>query len=99
MLTPFASDGRIQVQDPCAAVTNVITLYDQTVLYAGWKINIDNVLNLNSLQLSRFDGAPMPPMYLRLRPGNMLPTQQLSGYTGNVSPFATCEGLSCKALR
>lgn len=30
-LLPFASDGRIQVQDPCAAVTNVITYYNQQV--------------------------------------------------------------------
>ncbi len=30
-LYPFGSDGRIQVQDPCAAVTNIITTYDQIV--------------------------------------------------------------------
>lgn len=31
VLTPFAADGRIQVQDPCAAESNLITLYEQTV--------------------------------------------------------------------
>lgn len=30
-LNPFSSDGRIQVQDPCAATTNVVTYYDQVV--------------------------------------------------------------------
>jgi hypothetical protein len=30
-LYPFSADGRIQVQDPCAAVTNLITYYDQIV--------------------------------------------------------------------
>lgn len=30
-LFPFSADGRIQVQDPCAAVTNLITYYDQMV--------------------------------------------------------------------
>ena len=30
-LYPFGSDGRIQVQDPCAAVTNIITYIDQQV--------------------------------------------------------------------
>ncbi len=34
-LYPFGSDGRIQVQDPCAAVTNVITTYDQIVSRGG----------------------------------------------------------------
>ncbi|KAL7412927.1 chaperone for protein-folding within the ER, fungal-domain-containing protein [Mrakia frigida] len=80
VLTPFSADGRIQVQDPCAAVTNIITLYDQTVLYAGWGIQVDNVLALNALQLTRFDGAAMPPLYLRKKPGDMLPTVQLTGY-------------------
>jgi hypothetical protein len=32
-LYPFSADGRIQVQDPCAAVTNLITYYDQTVRF------------------------------------------------------------------
>lgn len=30
-LYPFGVDGRIQVQDPCAAVTNIITYYNQQV--------------------------------------------------------------------
>ena len=30
-LYPFGADGRIQVQDPCAAVTNIITYIDQQV--------------------------------------------------------------------
>lgn len=33
-LYPFGSDGRIQVQDPCAAQTNVITYYNQQVRLA-----------------------------------------------------------------
>lgn len=30
-LHPFSADGRIQVQDPCAATTNIITYYNQEV--------------------------------------------------------------------
>jgi hypothetical protein len=34
-LYPFSSDGRIQVQDPCAATTNIITYYNQQV---SWRV-------------------------------------------------------------
>lgn len=34
-LFPFPSDGRIQVQDPCAATTNIITYYNQQVSSRG----------------------------------------------------------------
>ncbi|KDN35324.1 hypothetical protein RSAG8_11658, partial [Rhizoctonia solani AG-8 WAC10335] len=37
-LTPFGQDGRIQVQDPCAAVSNIITLYNQTEYMVQWRI-------------------------------------------------------------
>ena len=38
-LYPFGADGRIQVQDPCAAVTNIITYINQqvSVRWAGHK--------------------------------------------------------------
>ncbi|KAL7418334.1 Reversal of tor2 lethality [Cryptotrichosporon argae] len=78
-LYPFGSDGRIQVQDPCAATTNVITYYDQITLYADWGIIIDQSTANYVLNLNRFDGAKMPPMYLVANPPNMLPTQYLTG--------------------
>ncbi|ORY26688.1 putative cell wall organization and biogenesis-related protein [Naematelia encephala] len=78
-LYPFGSDGRIQVQDPCAAVTNVITYYDQQTLYSDWGITVDAQTANYVLRLNRFDGAKMPPMYLIARPPNMLPTQILTG--------------------
>jgi len=78
-LFPFASDGRIQVQDPCAAVTNVITTYNQITLYADWRITVDSFKSNYMLQLNRFDGAKMPPMYMIANPPNMLPTVVLTG--------------------
>jgi len=76
-LTPIAADGRIQVQDPCAAETNVITYYDQPTLLNGWAITNDVNHNRYMLQLVRFDGSLMPRLYLLYRPPTMLPTQQL----------------------
>lgn len=86
-LYPFGSDGRIQVQDPCAAVTNVITTYDQITLYADWGITVDSIKANYKLQLNRFDGAKMPPLYLIANPPNMLPTVVLTGVnaTGQAS--------------
>ncbi|CED82522.1 Chaperone, endoplasmic reticulum protein-folding, fungi [Phaffia rhodozyma] len=77
-LTPFAGDGRIQVQDPCAAVTNVITVYEQKTYYSHWDIIVDTVPNNYMLELAKFDGSAMPGLYLQARPPNMLPTIQLS---------------------
>lgn len=56
----FASDGRIQVQDPCAPTTEVLTYYSQFELYNGWSITIDHHHAAYMLQLYRFDGSLFP---------------------------------------
>ncbi|KAA1095238.1 Reversal of tor2 lethality [Puccinia graminis f. sp. tritici] len=35
---PIEADGRIQIQDPCAAQTSTITYYYQPGLYQTWQI-------------------------------------------------------------
>jgi hypothetical protein len=52
-LYPFSSDGRIQVQDPCAATTNIITYYNQQVRFA-----LDNLNLARSSPTIRFFLAP-----------------------------------------
>ncbi|WVR07802.1 hypothetical protein IAU60_004845 [Kwoniella sp. DSM 27419] len=78
-LYPFASDGRIQVQDPCAATTNIITYYNQQTTFADWGIIVDPDTMNYQLRLNRFDGAKLPYMNLVAKPPNMLPTQVLTG--------------------
>ncbi|WWD19511.1 hypothetical protein CI109_103972 [Kwoniella shandongensis] len=78
-LNPFGPDGRIQVQDPCAATTNIITYYDQQTTFADWGIIVDATTGNYQLNLNRFDGAKMPYMYLVAKPPNMMPTQVLTG--------------------
>jgi len=97
-LYPFGSDGRIQVQDPCAAVTNIITNYNQITLYANWGITVDPLKQNYMLQLNRFDGAKMPPLYLIANPPNMLPTVVLTGAnaTGQASRRSLDESSSLK---
>jgi len=74
---PFAPDGRLQVQDPCAAQSNVIMQFNTTLLFSSWRIFSDPLLG-PKLQLYAYDGSPMSPMYLKAIPPNMLPTQTLS---------------------
>jgi len=56
------------VQNPCAAVTNVITYYDQFTLYADWGIIIDYTTGNYQLRLNRFDGAKLPYVSLPQTP-------------------------------
>ena len=67
-LFPFGADGRIQVQDPCAAVTNIITYYNQQTLFSDWGIVIDEQTRNYVLKLNRFDGAKMPYVSASFRP-------------------------------
>ncbi|KAK4701148.1 hypothetical protein P7C70_g5092, partial [Phenoliferia sp. Uapishka_3] len=75
---PFVADGRIQVQDPCAATTEVLTYYSQFELYNAWTITIDVHHAAYMLQLYRFDGSLFPRLYLTVRPPTMLPTSSLA---------------------
>lgn len=77
-MQPIEADGRIQVQDPCAAQTSVITNYFQPGLYQSWQIYNDVHHNTFNLQLQAFDNALFPRLYLVSRPPDMLPTNQLT---------------------
>ncbi|WWC94733.1 hypothetical protein V866_001581 [Kwoniella sp. B9012] len=78
-LHPFSADGRVQVQDPCAATTNIITYYDETTTFTDWGIIVDPDTGNYQLRLNRYDGAKLPYMNLIAKPPNMLPTQTLTG--------------------
>ncbi|PLW11861.1 hypothetical protein PCANC_16097 [Puccinia coronata f. sp. avenae] len=75
---PIEADGRIQIQDPCAAQTSIITYYYQPGLYQTWQIYNDAHHNTYNLQLQAFDNALFPRLYLVTRPPDMLPTNQLT---------------------
>ncbi|GAA5871757.1 hypothetical protein JCM8547_008134 [Rhodosporidiobolus lusitaniae] len=81
----FSADGRIQVQDPCAATTSVLTYYSQWEIYNRWTISIDSHHAAYMLQLYKFDGSKMPRLYLTVRPPTMLPTTSLTAvYNGSI---------------
>lgn len=86
-MTPFG-DGFQQIQDPCAAQSNFIELYNETELYQSWQIFQDPVTGYK-LHLFQFDGSPVAPQFQVSPQPNMLPTQLLR----NVTPgFTTQDG-------
>jgi len=97
ILTPFGEDGRIQVQDACAAKSNVITIYNQTVLFSAWRIFTDPVFG-PKLHIFAFDGTPLAPMFRVYSDPLMLPTRVLStnltNTTVNIAIGAAMEGVA-----
>jgi len=78
LLTPFSTDGVQQVEDPCAAVSNQITRYNQTILFSQWRIFPlpNGGVHLNLYEAS---GEPLAPMNVVQMPASMMPTQQVVG--------------------
>lgn len=88
-------DGFQQIQDPCAAVSNFIEVYNLTELYQSWQIFLDPQTAGYKLHLFQFDGSPLAPQFLVSAVPNMLPTQLLR----NVSaPTTTTDGFTTQNL-
>jgi len=90
IMNPIASDGRQQVQDTCAAVSNIIQQFNQTVLMNIWETRVDPVLG-KYLLLYNYDNTSNQPLYPYANPPVMLPTQTLTANvtTGQQSNGAT----------
>ena len=69
-------DGFQQIQDPCAAVSNFVELYNYTEYYSSWRIFTDPTLGYK-LHLFQFDGTPVAPLFQISTTPNMLPTTVL----------------------
>ncbi|KKZ64284.1 protein ROT1 [[Emmonsia] crescens] len=78
VLTPFSSDGRQLVSDPCAGENAEYYRYTQPELFQRYEVQIDPFHKIERLNIYRFDGSPLNPMYLVLRPPQMLPTRTLN---------------------
>lgn len=81
-MTPFG-DGYQQIQDPCAAVSNFIEIYNDTELYLHWQIFMDPT-DGPKLHMFEFDGTPVAPQFQLSATPNMLPTQSLRNVTPSV---------------
>ncbi|KLJ05718.1 hypothetical protein EMPG_10808 [Blastomyces silverae] len=78
MLTPFSSDGRQLISNPCASKSAEYYRYIQPELFQRYEVILDPFHKIQRLNLYRFDGSPLIPMYLAVRPPQMLPTHTLN---------------------
>lgn len=85
---PFGVDGRQLVSDPCNQKHSIFTRYNQSELFARYEELTDPYHNIPRLNLFKFDGSPLMPLYLVFRPPMMLPTSVLKP-TGSATGAAT----------
>jgi len=81
VLHPIMVDGRQLSSDPCKYSTAIYTRFNTTEVFKRWEIVVDEYRGMHRLNLYKFDGAPMNPMYLAYSPPQMLPTQTLNPTT------------------
>lgn len=74
---PFAVDGRQLLSQPCDNANGIYTRYNQSELFSRYERLIDPYHNVPRLNLYRFDGSPIMPLYLAFQPPMMLPTSTL----------------------
>lgn len=78
VLSPFTSDGRQQLFNPCKSKKTEYTRYNQTEVFKRYEIITDPFHNVKRLNLYQHDGTPMHPMFLMYKPPQMLPTKTLN---------------------
>jgi len=98
-LTPIAVDGRQLLSAPCDYDTAILTRYSQPELFDRYSIGTNNFHNTNMLQLYKFDGSPMPPMYIAYQPPEMLPTTTLNPTTTSAAGAAATGGSKKQKFR
>ncbi|KAG9771557.1 ROT1-like protein, partial [Aureobasidium melanogenum] len=87
VLEPFGVDGRQLTSTPCSYDHSIYIRYEQPELFKSYEVLTDPYHNVKRLNLFKFDGSPMQPMYLAATPPQMLPTQTLNPTSG--APTAT----------
>ncbi|PRT56466.1 Protein ROT1 [Wickerhamiella sorbophila] len=83
-LEPFGVDGRQLYSDPCNLSQNQSDFirYEQVENYSKFEVYIDLYHGRYRLDLYKFDGSPMPPMFLAYKPPQMLPTITMNPTNG-----------------
>jgi Chaperone for protein-folding within the ER, fungal len=89
VLEPFGVDGRQLVSNPCSYDQSIYTRYNQPELILSYQVLTDPYHNVPRLNLAKFDGSPMNPMFLVYSPPQMLPTKTLNPTSG--TPAATAK--------
>ncbi|KAF2094327.1 hypothetical protein NA57DRAFT_19857, partial [Rhizodiscina lignyota] len=75
---PFEVDGRQLLSQPCEGDNAIYTRYNQSELFQRFSVYTDPYHNILRLDLFRFDGSPVMPLYIAYNPPQMLPTSTLN---------------------
>ncbi|CAF9907383.1 MAG: hypothetical protein GOMPHAMPRED_005093 [Gomphillus americanus] len=78
-LSPFEVDGRQLLSEPCSYEQGIYTRYSQEEFFLKYEVITDPFHGIKRLNLYKFDGSPMAPMYIAYYPTpQMLPTMTLN---------------------
>jgi hypothetical protein len=77
-LHPIKVDGRQLFSDPCQYKNSVYTRYNATETFERYEVRTDDYHKIKRLNLYKFDGSPMMPMYIAYTTPKMLPTTTLN---------------------
>ncbi|KAF1939956.1 hypothetical protein EJ02DRAFT_456407 [Clathrospora elynae] len=78
VLKPIKVDGRQLFSDPCSYKNAVYTRYNASELFKSYEVMIDPYHKIPRLNLYKWDGAPLMPLYAAMNPPKMLPTTTLN---------------------
>ncbi|KAF2999781.1 Reversal of tor2 lethality [Curvularia kusanoi] len=77
-LHPIKVDGRQMFSDPCQYKNSVYTRYNATETFQRYEVRIDDYHKIKRLNLYKFDGSPLMPLYIAYTTPQMLPTTTLN---------------------
>ncbi|KAL6710952.1 Reversal of tor2 lethality [Coniothyrium glycines] len=78
VLSPIKVDGRQMYSDPCSFKNSIYTRYNASELFERYEVITDPYHKIPRLNLYKFDGSPLMPLYLAMSPPEMLPTTTLN---------------------
>ncbi|KAF9734623.1 hypothetical protein PMIN06_009970 [Paraphaeosphaeria minitans] len=88
-LAPIKDDGRQLYSDPCTYKNAIYTRYNTTELFERYEVVKDGYTKKTRLNLYKFDGSPLMPLYLAMSPPQMLPTSTLNPVTTSTAGAKT----------
>lgn len=89
MLSPFGVDGRQMLSRPCEGDFSTYERYDQPEVMREWVVSEDKYKKVQRLDLGKWDGEKIQPLYLAYRPPMMLPTGTMNPTEAGATPLAT----------
>jgi len=94
-LDPIKVDGRQMYSDPCQYKNSIYTRYNATENFQRYEVRIDDYHKIKRLNLYKFDGSPLMPLYIAYTEPQMLPTTTLNPLvTATATAKAQKRGLS-----